>query len=258
MQLKFYPIFRRELKSYLSSPAVYVAVAMFFFLSGFFFYGILINFAEVSRNANYRKELGIEEINFTRLVVGQLFWSISFLLLFLVPELTMRLLAEEKKSGTFEVLKSLPFTDWNIVLAKFLAAYAVIAATMVGSLYYVLLLARFGYPEMPVVWTAYLGVLVASAAYVAIGVFASSLTENQIVAAIVAFVLLIGLFLVGDVMPVSSSGWSRLLELLSLRYHCEQFTRGLLRLEDVAYFGMLVAMFLFLTCRILEIRRWRI
>src|SRR6266487_1352770 len=120
MLLKFYPIYRRELKSYLTSPAVYVVVALYFFLSGLIFYGILNSFSEASGSAEIRKEMGIERVNFTLHVVGQLFYSINFLLIFVVPIVTMRLLAEEKKSGTFELLKSRPFTDWNIVIAKFL------------------------------------------------------------------------------------------------------------------------------------------
>jgi ABC-2 type transport system permease protein len=256
--LKFWPIYRRELKSYVTSPAVAISVAMFFFLSGLFFYGIIGDFSELSSNAQYRKELGLEKINYTRHVVGQLFWSINFLLLFAVPIFTMRLLAEEKKSGTFELLRSLPFTDWNIVTAKFLAAYTLVAAMLLISMYYILLMWRFGQPEMAVVWVAFFGAFVTAAGYVAVGLFASSLTENQIVAAIVGFVALLAFFLVGDVATPGSGGMGRLLEMMSLRYHMEQFTRGLLRAEDVAYFGLLVASFLFLTCRSLELRRWRV
>ncbi len=258
MWLKFLPIYRRELKSYLTTPAVYVAVAMFFFLSGIFFFGILENFSQLSANAEYRKEMGVETVNFTRHVVGQVFWSMNFLFLFVVPMFTMRLLAEEKKTGTFEVLVSLPFTDWNIVTAKFLAAFTLLAGIMVISGYYVVVMLRFGVPEMPVVAVAMVGVLAASAAYAAIGLFASSLTENQIVAAILAFVLLFGLYLLGDLTTPASGGLNRTLEALSMRYHADQFSKGLLRLEDIAYFVMLTAIFLFLTCRSLEIRRWRV
>lgn len=255
---KFYPIYRRELKSYLTSPAVYVCVAMFFFLSGLIFYGILTDFSRASGDAEYRRELNLEQVNFTVLVVKQLFFAINFLLIFIVPIFTMRLLAEEKKTGTFELLKSLPFTDWNIVTAKFLSAYTLVAGMLIASGYYILVMMRFGAPELPVVGVALLGGLLAAAAYTAIGVFASALTENQIVAAIVAFVALLGFFLIGEVVPPSSGGWGKLLELLSMRYHTDQFARGLIRLEDVAYFLLLVLVFLFLTCRVLEIRRWRV
>lgn len=258
MQLKFYPIYRRELRSYLTSPSVYIAVAMYFFLSGMFFYGILENFSQLSSNAEYRREVGMNEINFTLHVVSQVFWSVNFLMLFVVPVFTMRLLAEEKKSGTFEFLASLPFSDWNIVTAKFLAAYTLVGGMMVVGMYYVLVMYRFGAPEMPVVWVAYFGSLLAAASYVAIGLFASSLTENQIVAAIIAFVLLLGFFMIGDVTAPASRGINRLLEALSMRYHSEQLTRGLIRIEDVAYFAMIMAVFLFLTCRNLEIRRWKV
>jgi ABC-2 type transport system permease protein len=254
----FLPIYRRELRSYLTSPAVYVAAALFLFLSGIFFYGILDSFSQLSGNAEYRKEMGFDKINFTRHVVSNLFWSINFLMLFVVPAFTMRLLAEEKKTGTFELLASLPFTDWNIVVAKFLAAYTVIAAILAVCGYYVIVMVRFGTPEMPVVCVAFLGAFLCAAAYVAVGLFASSLTENQIVAAIVSFVALLGLFLVGDITAPGASSFSRVLEMLSMRYHGEQFTRGQLRLEDAAYFLMIVAVSLFLTCRNLEIRRWRV
>lgn len=256
--MKFYPIYRRELKSYFTSPAVYVCLALFFFLSGLIFYGILIDFSQASADAEYRKERNIEHLNFTLLVVKQLFFSMNFLLVFIVPLFTMRLLAEEKKSGTFELLKSLPFTDWNIVIAKFLSAYSLTVIIIMASGYYVLVMLRFGEPELPVIAVALLGLLLSAAAFTAIGLFASALTENQIVAAIVAFVALLGFFLIGEIVPSSSGGWGRLLEVLSLRYHTDQFARGLLRMEDVAYFLMLVVVFLFLTCRVLELRRWRV
>jgi ABC-2 type transport system permease protein len=254
----FYPIYRREMRSYLTSPSVYVAVAAYLFLTGLFFYGILLNFSELSANAEYRRQMGFEQVNFTRHVVSQLFWSSNFLLLFVVPVFTMRLIADERRTGTFEMLRSLPFTDWNIVIGKYLAAYTLVAAMLAVNSYHILILARYGDPEMSVVAVAFLGGLIMPGAYVAIGLFASSLTENQIVAAIIAFVILLLLFLAGDVTAPGATGWGRLLELFSMRIRSEQFTMGLLRLEDIAYFVMIATVFLFLTCRILELTRWRV
>jgi len=255
---KFFPIYRRELKSYLTSPTVYVCVAMFMFMSGLIFYGIMSDFSRASSDKAYQQENNIGTINFTLLVVRQMFFALNFLLIFIVPIFTMRQLAEEKKSGTFELLKSLPFTDWNIVMAKFLSAYTIVAGMLLLSGYYTLLMVRYGNPELPVVGIAMVGALLASAAYTAIGLFASALSENQIISAIVAFVLLIAFFLVGEFVPPSSQGIGRLLEILSMRYHTDQFARGLLRLEDAGYFLLLVVIFLFLTTRILELRRWRV
>ncbi|MEI7634629.1 MAG: ABC transporter permease [bacterium] len=255
---KFMPIYRRELKSYFTSPTGYIAAAMFLFLSGLFFYGIMENFSELSGNAEYRKQVGLDHVNFTQHAVKQLYWSINFLLLFIVPIFTMRLIAEEKKSGTFELLTSLPFTDWNIVIAKYLAAYTLVAGMLLITVYYIPVMARFGQPDMSVVWVAFLGTLFVAAAYVAVGLFASSLTENQITAAIFAFVALLGLFLIGDVTTPAGQGIGRTLERLSMRWHSEQFTQGVLRLEDAAYFAIIVIIFLFLTCRCLELRRWRV
>ncbi len=258
MSFKFYPIYRRELRSYLTSPAMYAFAALWFFMGGMIFYGILTQFADASASAEVRREYGLDTVNYTLHVVGQLFLAMHFLLIFMVPIFTMRLLAEEKRSGTFELLKSLPFTDHDIVAGKFLAAYTVVTGLILGTLVYVLVMWRYGQPELPVVMVAYAGVLLASAGYVAIGLLASAVTENQIVAAIAAFVGLLAFFLIGDITLPASGGWTRVLELLSLRYHTEHFTRGLLRLEDIIYFVFLVMGFLFLTCRALELRRWRI
>lgn len=256
--LKFFPIYRRELKSYLTSPTVYVCVALFLFMSGLIFYGIMSDFSHASADKAYREQENIGTVNFTLLVVRQMFFALNFLLVFIVPIFTMRQLAEEKKTGTFEMLKSLPFTDWNIVMAKFLSAYTIVAGMLIVSGYYTLLMMRYGDPELPVVGVAMIGALMASAAYTAIGLFASALTENQIVAAIVAFILLLFFFLAGEFIPPASGGMGRLLEILSMRYHTDQFARGLLRMEDAAYFVLLVVIFLFLTTRVLELRRWRI
>lgn len=256
--LKFFPIYRRELKSYLTSPTVYVCVALFLFMSGLIFYGIMSDFSHASADKAYREQENIGTLNFTFLVVRQMFFALNFLLVFIVPIFTMRQLAEEKKTGTFEMLKSLPFTDWNIVMAKFLSAYTIVAGMLIASGYYTLLMMRYGDPELPVVGVAMIGALMASAAYTAIGLFASALTENQIVAAIVAFILLLFFFLAGEFIPPASRGVGRLLEILSMRYHTDQFARGILRMEDAAYFVLLVVIFLFLTTRVLELRRWRI
>jgi ABC-2 type transport system permease protein len=170
---------------------------------------------------------------------------------------TMRLLAEERKSGTFELLASLPFSDMDIVVAKFLAAWTLLLGLLGVSLIYVGVMMGIGRPELPVVLVAYLGLALASAVYVSIGLLASSLTENQIVAAILGLAGLLAFFLVGDILPGRSDGIGAWLEMMSLRAHTEQFTRGLVRLEDVAYLILMTCGFLFLTLRVLEVRRWR-
>jgi ABC-2 type transport system permease protein len=233
-------------------------VAIFFFLSGLFFFGVLISFSEASTNAEYRRQLGMEQVNFTLHVAGQLFASVNFLLVMLTPMFTMRLLAEERKTGTFELLTSLPFSDMDIVLSKFLAAWTLLLAILTMSLVYVGVMMAVGRPEVPVLLVAYLGLALASAVYAAIGLFASSLTENQIVAAIVGLAGLLAFFLVGDILPGSSDGVGRVLERLSLRAHTEQFTRGLIRLEDMTYLILMTVTFLFLTLRVLEVRRWKV
>lgn len=255
---QFYPIYRREMKSYLTSPTIYLCVALFFFMGGLIFYGTLSQFSEASSNPEYRRIEGITTVNFTSMVVTSMFFALSFLLIFLVPIFTMRLIAEEKKTGTFELLSSLPFTDWNIVLGKFLSAYTIVGGMVLLSSYFGLIMVRFGEPEVAVMLVGCLGMLLTTAAFTAIGLFASSLTENQIVAAILSLILLLAFYLIGEFIPPSSSGWGRILTVLSMRYHTDQLGRGLLRLEDVVYFVILTISFLFLTSRVLESRRWKL
>lgn len=255
---QFYPIYRREMKSYLTSPTIYLCVALFFFMGGLIFSGTMIQFSEASSSPEYRMAEDITSVNFTSQVVTSMFFALTFLMLFLVPIFTMRLIAEEKKSGTFELLSSLPFTDWNIVLAKFLSAYTIVGGMVLLSGYFGIIMLRFGEPEVSVMLVGLFGMLLTSAAFTAIGLFASSLTENQIVAAIVSLILLLAFYLMDGLIPPSSTGFSRLLTALSMRYHTDQFGRGLLRLEDVVYFIVLTGTFLFLTSRVLEIRRWKL
>ena len=185
------PIVTRELRSYLTSPSIFVAVAAFLFLSGFLFYGTMSNYADLSANAEYRRQMGFEVLNYTKHVVGQVFFAINLLLVFIIPILTMRLIAEERKSGTFEVLRSLPFSDWDIVLAKFTACFLLTLILVALNSYQILVMLRFGSTEFLVILVATLGMILTAAAYVSIGLFASSLTESQITAAIIACVALL-------------------------------------------------------------------
>mgnify|MGYP000926890667 CR=1 FL=1 len=253
------PIVTRELRSYLTSPSIFVAVAAFLFLSGFLFYGTMSNYADLSANAEYRRQMGFEVLNYTKHVVGQVFFAINLLLVFIIPILTMRLIAEERKSGTFEVLRSLPFSDWDIVLAKFTACFLLTLILVALNSYQILVMLRFGSTEFLVILVATLGMILTAAAYVSIGLFASSLTESQITAAIIACVALLALWLIGDIGSIGSmSILNRIAQGLSLRIHSETFSRGVLRIDDVAYFVLITYSFLFMTVRSLELNRNKI
>ncbi len=257
MSIRFMPVYKKELGSFLKSPSLYVVAGLFFLLLSLFFQDILIFFSQMSMNAGNRP-MGSRELNLTLFVVQNTFSVMNFLFLFVVPILTMRLFSEEKKSGTFELLVTYPFKDWDILLGKFFAAATIIFAILVISLSYPLVLVVLGEPEIPVIISAYAGVLLMCLAYAAYGLFASAITENQIVAAIVTFAGLLLFYLIGDLAAARAGFLVSVFDQLSMRVHVSNFIRGLIETVDIAYFILFIGFFLFLTARVLESRRWRV
>lgn len=258
MRINILPIYKKEIKLYLQSPSVYVVGGLFFALAGLFFQDILVFFSQMSVSAQMRYRLGFFELNMTQFVVRNTFSLINFLLLFVVPILTMRLFAEEKKSGTFELLVTYPFRDWELLIGKYLAALSIIALFLLISVVYALLMIIIGQPEVPVILSSYLGIFLLAMAYVAYGIFASSLTENQIVSAILTFAGLLVLYLIGDLAAAETGFLSTLLDAISIRLHAVNFTIGVIETKDIAYFILFTVLFLFLTARVLESRHWRV
>ena len=232
-----FTIARRELGAYFVSPIAYLVTAAFLTISGYLFSLSLF----FSRQAS----------------LSGLFFNINFVLLFIAPLLTMRLLADEQKTGTIEVLLTAPVRDWEVVLGKFLAALALFGVMLLFTLYYPVILWRLGStPDIGPVVTGYLGLLLFAGATFALGTLASSLTENQIVAAVLAFGFLLLLWLIdaaGNVAP----GAATVLTALSLNGHFNDFARGAINLEDVVYYLSLTVGALFIATRILETRRYR-
>jgi ABC-2 type transport system permease protein len=228
----------KESNIYLSTPGAYVVGAMFLALTGIFFVSdVTAPFAEAS-------------------VRGIINWA-GFFIAFLAPLLTMRLLAEEEKLGTLELLLTSPVRDWEVVLGKFIAGYLILLVTLGLTLYYVLLLYIFGEPDSGPVLSGYLGLLLYGAAALAIGLLGSSLSSNQIVAAIVGIAILLMLTFVDRVAELVGGTAGEVLNGFSLNAHVADFTRGVIDIANVVYFISLAAVFLFLTIRSLETRRWR-
>jgi ABC-2 type transport system permease protein len=254
----WFGIYKREIKSYLQSPVIYALAGIFFFLMAYFTLGMIVEFADIYNDFNMRQTYGMGEMNVTQWVIRGFFSLINFLLLFLIPVLTMRLLAEERKNRTFEILVSCPISDGDIVAGKFLAAFTLILALLLGSLVYPLLVERFSEPEWPVILTGYLGLVLTVVAYLAFGLFASSVTENQIISAFLSFSGLLFFYLVGDVTS-SKEGWlSRISSELSLRQHSLSFSNGVMESRDVFYLLAFAGFFLFLSLESLKIRRWKV
>lgn len=228
----------RETQSYFSTPTAYVVGAMFLILTGIFFvFDVTTPFPEAS-------------------VRGFISWA-SFFVVFLSPLLTMRLLAEEQKMGTLELLLTSPVRDWEVVAGKYIASLLTLVVTIALTSYYVFLLYAFGDPDSGPVLSAYLGLLLFSAAALAIGLMASSLSSNQIVAAVIGMAVLLTLSFINRVADIVSGTAAEVLNGLSMNAHFQDFTRGIVDTGNIVYYVSLTAVFLFMTVRSLETRRWR-
>jgi ABC-2 type transport system permease protein len=237
-------LFRRELGSFLHYPLAYVILTAFLLLLGLFFYTF------VKSMPDFYLEMGLERV----------FGAILTFLIFCAPILTMRLVAEEKKSGTIEVLMTAPVTDAQVILSKFLSVMAYFGILMVPSVVYVVMLSRYSLatPDYGIIIGGYVGLTFMASAYFSLGLFVSSLTRNQIVAAIIAFVCFVALWIVpGYVGERVTTGWARALceHVNFVKYH-EVFQRGVVDSRAVLYDLSLTALFLFLSVRTLESRRW--
>jgi ABC-2 type transport system permease protein len=230
------PIFRREARSYFNSPVAYVVIIVFLCIIGWFFTNNLF----LMNTATMR-------------IVFEL---VPLLFLFFVPAITMRLLAEEKKAGTLELLTTKPVRDVEIILGKFLAAWVLLAAALVPTLLYAVTVGLLGSLDLGPVFTGYLGLLLMGGVYIAIGLFASSLTENQIVAFIISFLIVLALFLMDKVLMYVPEAFASTMEYISIDYHFSNIARGVIDSRDIIYFGSLLGISLYLATISLERRKW--
>ena len=232
-------IFKKEFKSYFNSPIAYICITVFlaftswFFLRGFF----LLN------QANLRSFFGL----------------IPWVFLFLVPALTMRLWAEEKKSGTIEILMTFPIRDFEVVSGKFLASFIFLVIMVALSFTLPLTAALLGDLDMGPVVGGYLGAFLLGGAYLAIGLFASSITENQIVGFITGVIISFTLFIVGEEFVTAQlpEFLGPILTYLGMGAHFNNIGRGLIDSRDIVYYLSIIGFFLFLNIRSVESRKWR-
>lgn len=258
------PVYKREMKAYFQSPATYVALGLFLAFIGLLHYGSLKWFIGISDQKQMNPNM--PPLNLMDLVVTQLFGLVNFLMLFIVPILTMRLFSEEKRLGSFELLVTCPLRDWSILLGKFFAALSIGLLALVLVLTYPLVLQWLAGGEMlewPVIWVSFLGCSLSIMAFISFGLFASSVTENQMLAAVLTLIGLFGFWLIGRMglgenLEYFKIKVSEVLEHITIIPHMENFTRGQVSLTDVVYFVLFTAFFLILTSKILEARRWRV
>jgi gliding motility-associated transport system permease protein len=253
-------IARREIGSYFYSPIFYVVTTVFLILYSYLFVLILSDFSQASlqvapQAAAYQKA-GIS-INANEMVIAPSLGNMSIVLLFIIPLITMRSFAEEKKNKTFSLLLSSPVHLSGIVLGKFLACLAVVAFMILLSSYSIAFVVMAGQPEIAPILSGYLGILLMTGCYVAMGVFASSLTDNQIVAAVIGFGFALLMWILELPAQNSDSGIGIILDYISLRSHQESFLKGILDSSDIVYYLSFMAFILLATHQVLDSRRWR-
>jgi ABC-2 type transport system permease protein len=251
-----YAIFRKETANFFVSPIAYAVIAIFLLVSGFFFWANVSFMSLVSLQAANNPMIA-ERINLTDVVIRPMVQNMSIVLLFVMPLLTMRLFSEEKKSGTIELLLTYPVTDLAVLFGKFLAAALLLLVMLAGTLPFVVLLFGIGDPDPGTLLSGYLGLLLMGAAFMALGIFISSLTENQIIAAAVSFGSALLFWVLSWSSTLSGEKVGAVLKQLSILEHLESFNKGILALSDLSFFVLFIAFFLFLTLRSLETHRWR-
>jgi ABC-2 type transport system permease protein len=253
--MRIWPIYKKEVLLYFTSPVAYVLLAIFVFITGLLFYAIFSGFAQASMQIAMNPSMG-RDLNVSDSVLRPLFDNMRVILLLVMPLVTMRLFAEERRSGTLELLLTYPVRDGAVLVGKYLAALTLYGAMIGGILAFPAIVTYFARIEWGPLLTGYIGLLLMGAMFAAVGLFASSLTENQIVAAIVTFGILLSLWVVGWLATFVTGPVGAVLTHLSLLEHNDTFAKGVLDTKDIIYYVDFTALALFLALRSLETRRW--
>ncbi|HJT20804.1 MAG TPA: ABC transporter permease subunit [Nitrospira sp.] len=246
----------KELRSYFVSPVVYVVGAVFLLIVGLLAY-LYIVFAG-AQAIQLMQMQGQAQINLNDLVFRNLFASVRFVLLIVLPILTMRLFAEEKKLRTFEFLMTSPIGLNEIVAGKFVSVFLIFLGLLGLTSLIPLTLALFSDFDWYPVLTGYLGLALLGGLFLSVGVLASALTENQIVAAFVSFGLLLFLWLLaglGSLLGDTAAG--QVVSYISFMEHYDHLVRGLIDTKDLVYFGSALVLMLFLAHRVVDSSRWK-
>lgn len=250
-------ILRREVLSFFVSPVAYFVIAGFVLLTGYFFFNLLLVYNMYLAQYRGLPFAGVENLNLNQAIVEGLFQTLLIILVFLIPLLTMRIIAEEKRRGTFELLVTSPLSVGQIVIGKFLGLSVVILVMLGLSFAFPLLLAFYGNPEVLPMFSGMLGLTLCALAFASVGMAVSSFTENQVVAGVSSMVVLLLLYVLHS--PAESLGGTAgdVLKYLSPLMQVREMMRGVITLSSVVYFLSLIAAGVFVSIRALEAYRWR-
>ncbi len=248
-------ICRKELRSYFVSPVAYILLVMFAVIFGFFFWNSLGYFVQMAMEAVAEGENFPMNIN--EQVVRPLLSNINVIGLFFIPLITMRLFAEEKRSGTIELLTTSPISDLEVIIGKWLSAVIMYALMLGVTALDLLFLFRYGNPDWKPVVIGYLGLLLQAGGLIALGTFISTLTRNQIIAGAVTFAVCLMLWVLGWVSQYENATWAQVLAYMCVITHFDSFAKGILDTKDAIFDVTVIFLGLFFTARSMESMRWR-
>jgi ABC-2 type transport system permease protein len=249
-------IAHKELRSYFASPIAYVVVGFFALLFGYFFVSTLSVMVSLSMQAGMFGG-GPQSININEFMLRPLLSNTAIILLFFLPFVTARAYAEEKKSGTIELLLTSPLSDLEIILGKFLGALALFVLMLAVTAVHMTVLFWYGEPELGPMLSAYLGLLLMGASFISVGLLVSSATRNQIVAGVITFALLLLFWVLGWLADSVGPTSQAVLSYLSILEHFDDFSKGVIDTKHVTYYVSFIAFGLFLTAKAVDTERWR-
>jgi len=231
-------IYYKEMKAYFNSPMAYIFLVIFAIITGYFFTRTFFLFNQSDMRS--------------------LFNIVPLVYLFFIPAITMGLIAREKNVGTMEVIATLPLKDIDFVIGKFLSAFSLVLAGLLVTIIQFITLIQVGTNiDYGAVFAGYLGLALVGALYCSVGTFASSITDNQVVAFIIGIFIVIIFFLMDKMLIFMPTSLTGLVQYLSVDYHLSNISRGVIDTRNLIYFGSFIGFFLFITIRVLEIRKWK-
>jgi len=247
----------RDIRAVFVSPIAYVVLTGFLLLAGWFFFNLLGQFNRMISIYSGMQGYDTTWLNLNDAVIAPLLQNLSVVLLIVIPMMTMRSFAEERSSGTYELLFTSPVRVSEIVLGKFLAGVFLVTLMIGLTLVYAGILVYFGNPEFGLLASGFLGLYLIAISYVAVGNFTSALTSNQIIAAVSSLVILLLLFVISWPADGASETTKQILKYASVTDHLSTMIRGIIDTQDLVYFVSLTVVFLFFTHRAVESARWK-
>jgi ABC-2 type transport system permease protein len=247
-------IAHKELRGYFASPIAYIVIGFFALIFGFFYSSILDWFV---RQGMQMGMMGPQAMNVNQQMIRPLFLNLSVVILFILPFLTARSYAEEKRSGTIELLLTSPLTDFQIVMGKFLGCMLLYAAMLSVTLIHFGVLFAFGNPDWKPVAAGYLGMLLFGGAIISLGLFVSSLTRNQIIAGVAGFALVLALWVIDWLGQIFGPRAEAVFKYLSMTGHLDDFVKGVIDTKHLVYYLSFISFWLFMTIKSVDTERWR-